>query len=156
MANSHVGEGEPHRHQRIGQARLAAFAQCLSRDRDRWFLWTPVFLGCGITLYVKSGSEPSLGIALLPLVVLAVAAFILRAGTILQFLLAGLVAAALGFASGKLRTMSVDAPILDRKLRAATLTGTIERVEPRPERGPRITILVHELAGLPEGRRPYR
>ena len=156
MANSRVGGVELYRQEHVGRAASTALAQCLSRERDRWFLWTPVFMGCGIAIYVKSGTEPALGIALLPLVVLAVAVFTVRTGTILQFLLTGLAAAALGLASGKLRAVSVDAPILDRKLYAATLTGTIERVEPRPARGPRITVLVRELAGLPANRRPHR
>ena len=84
------------------------------------------------------------------------ALLLLRAGTIQQFALAALLAVALGFAISKVRMHTVDAPILERRLSAATLTGMIERVEPRPARGPRITIRVYDLAGLPASQRPHR
>ena len=156
MANSRVIAVPRRRRFRARWPGTAALAQCLSQERDRWFLWAPVFLGCGITGYFKLVWEPSPGIAFIPLVVVMTTALLLRAGTIQQFALAALLAVALGFAISKVRMHTVDAPILERRLTAATVTGTIERVEPRPARGPRVTILVRDLAGLPNYRRPHR
>src|SRR5260370_36665464 len=52
-----------------------AFRSEIAAERDRWFLWLPVFLGAGIGLYFSLTVEPPIwiGFALGALAILAVA-----------------------------------------------------------------------------------
>lgn len=102
----------------------------LGRERDRWVLWSAVGFGGGIGVYFALPFEPPLWIGpLLTLAMLIVvllpryrcAAIVIPAGAI--------VIVAAGFAAAQVRTAVVDAPVLERRIGPAMVTGRIERLE---------------------------
>lgn len=128
----------------------------LEAEQDRWFPWVPVLFGLGIFCYFRLPGEPHLLAALMPaLIVLALAA-VGRRGTLGLLAVNSALAIALGFAAAKVRTDGVAGPVLERQLYRAEVEGLVEVIEPRPTRGPRITIRVKRLGKLPPDRMPRR
>jgi competence protein ComEC len=130
----------------------------LLAERERWVLWTPVLLALGIGGYFAFDSEPPrwlgavaawalmLATALLARAVPALRASILVAGTALT-LVAG------GFAAVQLRTAMVAAPLLERTIAPATVSGRVVSVEPFPD-GQRVVLAHPSIAGLDAERTP--
>jgi len=139
-------------------ARLRRYAACtlLAAERDRWFLWHVVSFGCGIAIYFALPSEPGLLSALFPLVAAFALVFVWRDGALGHFLPAAVLAFAAGIACAKFETLMAEAPVLKRKMFRAVVSGYVERLEPRPARGPRITIRVAAIQGLKPEETPYR
>ena len=67
-----------------------------------------------------------------------------------------LILCAAGALGAKLRTKWVAAPILERSLYAATVTGVVEYIQPRNSRGPRITLTVRSIKRLTLEKTPRR
>lgn len=107
------------------------------KERDRWFLWCPVFLGFGIALYFSLLNEPSwiIGAAAIILALAGVVVSFGRAGAPAFMALLIVIA---GFNLALLRTWTLDTPILGEKGRGA-LTGTVSRIDDRPD-GQRVTL----------------
>ncbi len=128
----------------------------LELERARWFVWWPVAFGGGIAGYFSRPTEPSLAAAVaLPAIAIGLAAASRRTG--LPFVLSlALVAASLGFAVTKMRTEWTRAPVLAHDLRRADVRGVVELIEPRPERGERLTIRVTGIRGLSAAEHPER
>lgn len=128
----------------------------LAAEQDRLFLWLPVAFGGGVALYFALSAEPLLA----PIVVLAGLALLLtrlwRRGLASLVCGGALAGAALGLLSAKLASDRVAAPILERELRAARITGWIELAEPRAAGGERIIVRVHAIEGLAPERTPRR
>lgn len=113
---------------------LSAFYE----QRGNLFVWTPVPLALGIGIYFSLTFE-------MPLVVGAVVWMILTAGMalsyrresrrVLHFFLMILWLMACGFFLSQIRTSSVHAPILQKKLNITEVIGTIESVEDQEEYG---------------------
>lgn len=132
------------------------FGAQLERERTRWFVWLPVAFGCGIAAYFSLGSEPGPWTALaLTGLALGLVGASARAG-VAHALAMGLLAAALGFAVAKARTEWARAPVLAEEMRRAQVSGIVELIEPRPERGERLTIRVTGIAGVAIALRPER
>ncbi len=135
---------------------FARLAQAIEAEQDRWFLWLPVLFGAGIALYFALPVEPSVwfasGLALLALALrlLGLTHFMAYVGT------GALLAVATGFAATKLRSDHVAAPVLDRQIGPTAVTGWIELVEPRPQRGQRLTVRVVAIEGLDATTTPAR
>jgi competence protein ComEC len=128
----------------------------LEAEQDRWFLWLPVMLGLGVVGYFMLPTEPLLSVALIPLAVALVVSMVWRQG-IGSIIVAGAVlAASLGFGLAKLRTEIARSPVLERQYGLVDLSGFVELVEPRPNRGQRLTIRVVTLGALVPEKRPYR
>jgi competence protein ComEC len=107
-------------------------------ERARAFLAVPVLLGFGIGLYFLLTFEPPLW---LPLIVMVLAGFSycsLRATELAPLCLAGCLVAG-GFCLIMLRVETVHAPILPAEVGPAELSGTVARVERRPD-ATRLTI----------------
>ncbi|HPG88798.1 MAG TPA: ComEC/Rec2 family competence protein [Hyphomicrobium sp.] len=134
----------------------AHFSRDLERNRQRFFLWSPVALGSGIALYFTLRSEPELWLALLPLAAALVLRLMVRRGTLQAAVMAALVLAAAGFALAKLRVEWVRAPVLEKTMRSVTVVGIVTRVEPRPPRGLRLSIDVEQIGDLPDAKRPRK
>lgn len=134
----------------------AALLQALEAEQSRWFLWLPVFLGAGISLYFQLAAEPPLLAALMPLPIALLISRLWRNSTLAVIVTAILMAASLGFALAKVRNEIVRAPVLDRQYGLVEVAGFVELVEPRPGRGQRITVRLVTFAGLTETRMPYR
>ena len=79
-----------------------SFADALLAERQRWVVWFPVMLGCGIGLYFAQGEEPVSMVAILALVLALAVALVTHwrwpGWGVAAWVL--LVAPALGFAAG--------------------------------------------------------
>jgi len=105
------------------------------QDRERWWLWIPVALGCGIAFYFGLPVEPaSRLIAPLVLVAAIAAAWRQRDGDHRWLFVSVMLAAgALGFLAGQIRTDRVAAPVVPYQ-GAFTIEGTVTLAEPRGQR----------------------
>jgi competence protein ComEC len=134
----------------------ARLALHLEAERDRWALWVPVIYGTGIAAYFQLTVEPGLVAALAPLVAALALYFVLRSGTLVVAAVGIVLTFTAGFAAAKLRALAVDAPVIERRVGLAEVTGWVELVEPRAGRGQRITLRVASIKGLAPGATPYR
>ncbi|MBT3360014.1 MAG: ComEC family competence protein [Rhodospirillales bacterium] len=110
--------------------RQTILGNLFAAERERWVLWLPVFLGVGIGGYFALPVEPAgwLGPAVLGMIVIFAVLFRERIGARLIFF--ALVAVALGFCVAQFRTDDVAAPVLEKRLRSATVEGRVIFVEP--------------------------
>jgi competence protein ComEC len=133
---------------RVGQGGFLARAeQALDAERGRWFLWLPVFFGCGIALYLGAPVEPpvlfAVGAALLALAL----RMFFRATAFRLIVGSTIFVVALGFLTAKLHALYVDAPALSREHRFAQVEGWVERVELQEKRV-RLTLRVIGITGV--------
>jgi competence protein ComEC len=128
----------------------------LEREQDRWFLWAPVLLGCGIATYFALTFEPAPLAAAGALAIAAIIRWRWREGSAAAIAGGAIFAVVLGFLLALSRAYFVAAPVITDERSTHTVTGWIELVEPREERGERLTIRVHDIAGLAAERRPSR
>src|SRR5690606_34209422 len=135
---------------------FATVMSALEREQDRWFLWAPVLLGCGIALYFALSFEPAPLGAAGALVIATILRWRWREGSMAAIAGGALFAAVLGFVLAQGRAHFVAEPVIGSDRSALTVTGWIDLVEPREERGERLTIRVHEIAGLAEAHQPSR
>ena len=132
----------------------AHVARALEANRQRFFLWSPVALGCGIAIYFSLRSEPDLWQAFMPLMAALVVQWLVPRGTLAAAIVAAIVLAAGGFALAKARVELVRAPVIEKTMRNVTVTGKVQRIEARLPRGARITIAADAVATLAEDKRP--
>lgn len=139
----------------------AALADCLLAERERWFLWLPVGLGLGVAGYFALPVEPAiwLGPALLAPTLIGLALAWHAEGSAPGAawrlpLLMGLVALALGFTAGSLRSWQVAAPTLERR-GAHMVEGRVLLVEDRVG-GRRLLLGEPVIEALPADRTPAR
>jgi competence protein ComEC len=128
----------------------------LEAEQDRWFLWLPVMFGLGVITYFYLPTEPLLSVALIPLAVALVISIVWREGVGSIIVGGAVLAASLGFGLAKLRTEIARSPVLERQYGLVDVSGFVELVEPRPNRGQRLTIRVVTLGALAPEKRPYR
>lgn len=100
------------------------------KERERWVLWLPVVLACGIGLYFALPNEPPswLGQAAAAGSLVATLLGRRRAAVFLPGI-AGLCLAT-GFAAAQWRTAEVAAPVLQREIGPVGLSGQLVKVEP--------------------------
>lgn len=124
-------------------------------ESDRWFLWSPVLLGFGVTLYFGLPFEPPLWAALVALGLSGAVLFPLRHKGASAVLIAAIVCISIGFFAATLRAWSVDAPVLE-KTWTGELTGRLLETE-RTQKGA-LSVLIAPLAmqGLPGEAMPAR
>jgi competence protein ComEC len=131
-------------------------ARALLAETDRWFLWLPVLFAGGILTYFALSNEPDPRIAV-ALVLAALGICLLVRRVPLGLALSGaLLAFALGFATAKLRTETVRAPVLHEELRFISVSGFVEAVSRRPNGRTRLTLRVIEIGGVEPAAWPYR
>ena len=122
-------------------ARLFAggLAARLFDERERWLLWSPAAVGFGVFLYFSGTAEPALSMALaLPATVAVVLGAAWRREH-LRFPAFLLLLCATGYAAGAVRTHSVEAPAVGRKIGPVTVIGRVLAVDPR-QHGVRIVL----------------
>ena len=161
MAEATTSEGNGPRRELAIRRRLAGWSwpglgAALDGERERWFLWVPVGFGLGIAAYFLLPVEPRLAAVAALAVAAAVLAGLAREGATRVFLAAAVLSASCGLLAAKLRSDSVAAPVLERQLGNVEVAGFVELVEPRPQRGQRITLRVVSLGTLSEAQRPFR
>ena len=133
-----------------------ALRQALYTERDRWFLWLPVFLGTGIGSYFSLTVEPPLwlGLVLAAVAVVGVAFARWRERGIAPVL--AVAAVMLGFAAAEIETWAVAAPVLERPTgRRVLVEGRVIEVEPLPE-GRRVVLEPRHIGELPQANLPAR
>lgn len=115
----------------LGARMLANFGRALTAERDRWALWLPVALGCGIGFYFALPFEPQSAVALtLGLAGLLVAiAAALSPESAVKAGLALIAALLVGFGIAKLRTELVAAPVLGHRIGPVEMEGRVEFAE---------------------------
>lgn len=125
----------------------------LESERDRWLIWTPVFVGLGVGIYFSLPVEPRLssGIALSILTMaLAVA---LRRWPALARAGAVLVMIAVGFLAAEIRTALVAAPVLGHPVGPVWIGGRVAEVE-LLEKSARVVLEDVDIQGVPRDRIP--
>jgi competence protein ComEC len=112
---------------------LSLFGNQLLAQRDRWVLWLPVPLGCGIVTYFTLTSEPPkyAGVTGLILACLVGAAF--HRNRVFLHVWGAVILIALGFTAAQGRTWLVDAPALHKKTYPVTIEGKVVSVDPMPK-----------------------
>lgn len=130
----------------------SALAASFLAERERWSLWAPVLIGCGIAAYFGLLNEPSWWAGLASMVAAAGATLWCRSrnGFVLLALAFGLVA--VGFTAAQFRTHAVAAPVLQRPLTAA-VSGRVRHLEAFAK-GPRVLLDNVSLRNLPAAQTP--
>ncbi len=134
-----------------------ALAAQLDAEQGRWFLWIPVFFGCGVGLYFELLQEPDFTLAL-GLFIAALALRMMARANLFAFLFTSiLLCVSAGFFAAKLRTDIMAAPVLERH-GAYDLEGFVEGFERQtPRRGRaviRLTAMKYE--NRETANRPFR
>ena len=119
----------------------AAFAEA---NQDRQALWLPVHFGAGIGVYFALPSEPVPWIAAATVGAGLVLAASFRRRPQVFAVAVGLLAVAAGFGAANLRTLSVAAPVLERRVGPVWIEARILRVE-TGEKG--VRLLVTDIGG---------
>jgi competence protein ComEC len=134
------------------------WAQAVARV-DRWSLWTPVALGCGAAVYFVLPREPAAWLAW-TLLALAGALALLRARwsgrRAVAIGLALLAFAIAGFASAKLRTERVRAPVAPMGLPVTTIDAFVVDIASPGQGGQRLLLAPLRVQGLAPAETPIR
>ncbi len=128
----------------------------LEAERRNWFLWLPVALALGAVAYFRLEFEPTIISALIPFAIALVLRKIAPTTTIVAVVTGLLVTFTLGLVAAKLRTEWVRAPVLLTETGAVDATGIVELIEPKAEKGARITLWLSKLGDLDAAQRPAR
>lgn len=119
---------------------LVARAETLAAaQRDRWPLWTPVLFGTGIAIYFSLRFEPSLWWAAGAFSGFLGAAWLIRGAVFARAAFIALTLVAGGFFVAQQHTHWVAAPVLEKPIRAALVTGQVIQLE-RGLKGPRVVL----------------
>ncbi len=135
------------------RASFGALGVALAEERERWALWVPVGLGSGIGIYFALPVEPALWIGPFAALGAAFAAFAARARLALLLLALAMLTAAVGFAGAQLRTATLAAPALHKRIGAVVVTGRVTVVE-QFGKGRRLTLDRLSIGKLPTDKTP--
>jgi len=119
----------------------------LAAERERWILWLPVALGCGIAGYFALANEPARWVAPVGIAASTLLALLLRRSQGAVLLAAALGAVFAGAALAQWRTAMVAASVLERRWGPDEVTGRVVAIEIRPE-GRRVVLDRVTLPGL--------
>ena len=133
-----------------------ALARALNREVEerRFFLWLPVAAMGGVALNLAADREPVLWLPALLAAMFAGLALLSRARPVAFGLWLALAALFAGFLAMSLRTLRVQAPVLDR-IRIVSLVGLVEEIDLRPV-GARMVIAVENAEGMPREKLPRK
>jgi competence protein ComEC len=142
------GAGAPERWEAVLRRELAA-------ERDRWFLWLPVAFGAGVAVYFGLPVEPPAWIGLAVLGLAMVLGLLGRRYSAAVIVALALGAAAAGFAAAQLRTASVAAPVLEKRVGPVEVVAQVRAAPPRSA-GSRVVLQAPRIAGQPAETAPAR
>ncbi|GAB5503181.1 MAG: ComEC/Rec2 family competence protein [Pyruvatibacter sp.] len=111
-----------------------------AQEQDRLTLWVPVFFGAGVVLYFARSSEPVAWVAPLFLGTALGALPLVRQSLAPRMVLCAVAALMAGFVTADWRAARVDAPVLDRAIRAISIEGILLEKTNRAEGGTRVVI----------------
>ncbi len=129
----------------------------LDAEQGRWFLWVPVFFGCGIGIYFELAWEPSASLAL-GLLASSLAARILAQRVLFGFLLTSIaLCVSAGFTVAKLRTAVMRSPMIERH-GAYDVEGFVESFDRQTPKRARVIIRLASLKlnDADVAKRPFR
>jgi competence protein ComEC len=129
----------------------------MENQRDRFFLWTPVFFALGIALYFFLSREPPIKISLICGAGFSLI-WILSFFTdrlFVRFFCWALVLMGAGFFMAQGRTYWVEAPSLSKPMKPTLVTGILEEVK-ETEHGKKIFIKVGSIEGLSKEHLPKK
>ncbi len=108
----------------------------MHQERDRWPLWIPVCLGCGVGIYFGLPAEPSFWM-LTGLTALGIGLVVIARRYIQQFWTLCLAGALLcgGLLAAQLTTLSVEHTVLSKRSPPGRVTGQISKIDIRPKGG---------------------
>lgn len=130
--------------------------QSIEAERAHWFYWVPVALGAGIAIYFALPFEPPLAAGALALIGVVGLRQAMPSTPIVRVFFDALFLVAAGFCLIALRSWSVGAPILDRRIGPVEVRGFVETIEPRDGPGDRLTLRVTRLGEFPKSDMPAR
>ncbi|MDK9720245.1 MAG: ComEC family competence protein [Rhodospirillales bacterium] len=125
-------------------------------ERERWPLWLPVLMGVGIAAYFATAFSLAPGTAPVALAGLALAGFGMRRHPGYVLVLAVLGALLAGYGAMVFRSWYVAAPVLERPLAVAMLSGDVTDVEPLEHEGLRVVLTGLDFEKRPLGAMPER
>ncbi len=104
-------------------------------ERTRWILWVPFCLAIGAVIYFQLTAEPSLWLTTLLLLLGGIQAFFAHRTDHILWRIVSIVflLGVVGFASGHLRTLRMDAPVLEYEMWGVYVSGQIEEIQPLPK-----------------------
>ena len=108
-------------------------------ERPQWFLWIPVLLGLGIGGYFMLKGEPPVWVGLVSMGVFGLAAITFKKHPLILLTTIIMLVISIGFALAQWRTISVDAPVIEKKTRPVYVTGIISDTHIR-EHGVRMVL----------------
>lgn len=117
-------------------------------DSDRWFPWLPVCFGGGIGLYFALPDEPHYLFVSIVTTSLLVALFLAKRTPFLFFIVGILTVIVLGMGTAQLKTATVKAPVLEKRIGPVTLEGKVLAVEKFSD-GVRVLIGSPRISGVP-------
>ncbi len=126
----------------------------LAAERDRWALWIPVAIGCGIAAYFSLDAEPLLWPAPAGAVIIAMAIFLVHGTARWPAVLVFCVL--LGFIAAAARALLAASPVIPQETRALELSGRVERIERFAPRESRLTLSHVVIKGDAAPRAPVR
>ncbi|MFN0263530.1 ComEC/Rec2 family competence protein [Tepidamorphus sp. 3E244] len=118
-------------------------------EHDRWFIWLPVAMALGVSLYFALPREPFLPVLTGIAAVLIVAAGMARSRPLVLAVLAMLAAVALGAALAGIEAHRAQAPTLQGRSGPVTVEGRVLEVEKRDGGAWRYTLKVERVSGYP-------
>jgi competence protein ComEC len=138
---------------------ISGIERTLAVESRRLWLWLPVLVGLGISVYFSLSFEPFFPLTLFVFVALLALCWVVQRrgrGHSLAFLACAALSIAMsGFVAAQLRTIAVAAPRLDRSLGPVSVAGEVVNVEAMP-RGGRLTIARPAISGLTPRQTPER
>ena len=134
---------------------LAALVEALAAEGDRRILWLPVFFGAGIALYFTPTVEPPRWLGLTLTIAATLPAILLRHRPVWRNAAIAAAFSAAGLAIMQQARWEYGAPMLERRIGPAALTGRVIDVDTL-ERGWRIVVMPDPLPGLGAAEQPRR
>ncbi|MFZ1109757.1 MAG: ComEC/Rec2 family competence protein [Rhodomicrobium sp.] len=134
-----------------------ALAEQLDAEQGRWFLWVPVFFGCGVGLYFAMPGEPALSLSA-GLFVAALSLRVLARSILPAFLLTSIaLCVSAGFFGAKVRAVAVAEPVLERH-GGYDIEGFIESLDRQTPKRWRAIIRLSSMKydGADVANRPFR
>jgi len=107
---------------------MRAITGAVASENQRLFLWLPVLVAIGISIYFAFTNEPGM-LVFVATAAIAITGIMLWHQPHLFWLGACLIAITAGFAAAKLRSGFVDSPQIERRLNSVQVTGWLERIE---------------------------